>query len=449
MLPPVLQNGSSASYQEQNDQNLNDTFSRLQNLQIQQDENRPISLTQSSSFEKNFSSVISVGRGRLLKMKDLNKPKESKLQQMNNTILGSMSQKRKSPNYQPDFNNNEIVDITLEVEDDSIIQESQSKLQRANAMDTEQLSNFFQKPQQLTQMGVCILSNHLKKFAQPKGSLMSEQIPPLKAQFMQKFTGLSFPIGVRVCLKRNWLIACDCGNHAVKIFDRNNANLLHTISGDNSSQFTFKRPSAVLINYENENEIFIKDDKEILVFDLSQNFQFVRKFGFKILQRPYGLTFNTDGQLVVVDANNRNPQIHIFNKNTGELISSSAYQPAMQQYSTSLMLNKLYYNTKVDLIPFENSKIRFIDCHRDFIYASDLGRSIVFKTTLDGRNQKAFGVYGRGVGQLNEPSGIHVDYDGKAVLVGDSKNNRLQVKNLIFLIKKFSVLKAFLIQLDL
>jgi hypothetical protein len=30
-------------------------------------------------------------------------------------------------------------------------------------------------------------------------------------------------------------------------------------------------------------------------------------------------------------------------------------------------------------------------------------------------------------GQFNEPSSIHVETDGSAILVGDSKNNRLQV----------------------
>ena len=145
------------------------------------------------------------------------------------------------------------------------------------------------------------------------------------------------------------------------------------------------------------------------------------------MQKPYGLTFNEDGHIIVVDTNQRGPVIHMFNKITGELLKSSPFQPAIFEHAKSSVLNSLYYGNKADLLPFEKSKIRFIDCFQNHIYASDLGRSIVFKTSLDGKIELTFGTFGKTPGQMNEPSGIHVDYDGKAVLVGDSKNNRLQV----------------------
>ena len=106
----------------------------------------------------------------------------------------------------------------------------------------------------------------------------------------------------------------------------------------------------------------------------------------------------------------------------------------------------MYYENRANLIPFEKSKIRFINCYQNYIYASDLGRSIVFKTTLDGQTELAFGTFGKMPGQMNEPSGIHVDYDGKAVLVGDSKNNRLQVIFLIlFYINHSAISKLFIV----
>lgn len=61
------------------------------------------------------------------------------------------------------------------------------------------------------------------------------------------------------------------------------------------------------------------------------------------------------------------------------------------------------------------------------LYASDLGRSIIFKTNQNGEIHLAFGHNGNSRGQLSEPSGIHVDHDGKSMLIGDSKNNRIQV----------------------
>ena len=48
------------------------------------------------------------------------------------------------------------------------------------------------------------------------------------------------------------------------------------------------------------------------------------------------------------------------------------------------------------------------------------------ETNLNGEIDFAFGHYGKHAGEMNEPSGIHVDKRG-TILVGDSKNNRLQV----------------------
>ena len=195
-----------------------------------------------NSFEKQFSNSISVGRGRLLK--NLNKPKEIN-QSTNgfNHLSFSLSQKRKSPNYQSDLNNNKIIGIDVEEEEEDIVmKESLSKLKKSNTMQScegsedQNCSSFQEK--------VCILSNHLRKHTRAINSLslLNESIPPLEAKFVGKYTNLSFPIGVRVCLKRNWLIACDCGNNEVKIFDRSTTNLIRVLSS--SSTFNFERPSG-------------------------------------------------------------------------------------------------------------------------------------------------------------------------------------------------------------
>ena len=56
-----------------------------------------------------------------------------------------------------------------------------------------------------------------------------------------------------------------------------------------------------------------------------------------------------------------------------------------------------------------------------------MGRSIVYKTNLNGEIELAFGHFGKRIGEFVEPSGIHVESDGNAILIGDSKNDRLQV----------------------
>jgi DNA-binding beta-propeller fold protein YncE len=208
---------------------------------------------------------------------------------------------------------------------------------------------------------------------------------------------------------------------------------LHQINSNANKEFTFLRPSAVLISNDNKPELFVKDDKEILVFDIENNCKFLRKFGAKILRRPYGLAFNTQGNLVLVDADLKNPLVYTFDKSSGKVINAKPYQPVLSSYAQSESLKYTFssLNNKPlanELEPFDKTKVRFICTNQDYLYASDLGRSIVFKTDLDGNICLAFGHYGQKKrGLLKEPSGLHVDYDGNAILVGDSKNERIQV----------------------
>lgn len=157
----------------------------------------------------------------------------------------------------------------------------------------------------------------------------------------------------------------------------------------------------------------------------------MRKFGCGILNRPYGLAFDTKNNLIVVDANMKAPYIFTFNRKTGQVIKKAPYEPVMSQYAESIILKRnfekdLMHNNHI--LPFDKSKIRFMCCNQDYLYASDLGRSLIFKTDLNGQIKQVFGRFGKLKGELYEPSGIHVDYDGESILVGDSKNDRLQVK---------------------
>jgi hypothetical protein len=298
------------------------------------------------------------------------------------------------------------------------------------------------------------ISQHLKKHAQPNGTYSyrsangdgsnsylfnDTKIPNLKAEFQRKFSDLNFPIGVRACKLRNWLIVCESGANAIKVFERTSGELLHTIK-DQQGKFTLCRPSAILLNYENNSEIYVKDDKEILVFDMEKNFELVRKFGNKILNRPYGLAYDAKGNLVLIDAGFKSPIIYTFDKISGKVLNSKPFEPCIETCSNPNTLHQLFNDYKnvlsKSLAPFRQSKCRFIYSNQNSLFVSDLGRSIVYKTNLNGEIQFAFGHYGRMRGQFNEPSGIHVETDGSAILVGDSKNDRLQVFLLIFYLKK-------------
>lgn len=180
------------------------------------------------------------------------------------------------------------------------------------------------------------------------------------------------------------------------------------------------------------------------MFDVDANCQLVRRFGFKMLSRPYGLAFDSRYNLVLVDADSKNPLIYTFDRQTGQILRAKSYKPVIQNYSDSSQLLHDFADATMksldgarpilskNIQPFEKSKVRFICCNRDVLYASDLGRSLVFATDLDGKIDLVFGHNGRQKGQFNEPSGIHADSDGQSIMVGDSKNDRIQVINPYF-----------------
>lgn len=412
---------------------------------------------------QNVPSFSSAGRGRLLKLSD-------KRNLANGTSTQppapSVSQKRKPT----DLNNTNQFENSMECdEDDNSMRELSSKLKKCVYVD-ESINKYHNYPNQTissimtlnvhtdinnntpTSLHVKtgnILSDHLRKYSNlPTNTLVrlldDKKIPPVKAKFEQKYANLSFPIGVRPCKANNWLIVCDSGNNAVKIFNLSSGELLHQIVENQNHKanppFTLRRPSAVLIKEDN-SEMYIKDDKEILVFSLTDNFKYIRKFGFKMLARPYGLAFDSNKNIVLVDADLKNPIIYTFEKETGKCLNFKPYEPVNPHCAKSSVLAELFSSSGKNVLakdpaPFERSKIRFISCTNGHLYAADLGRSIVFKTNLDGEMQLAFGFYGKKKGEFIEPSGIHAESDEHAILVGDSKNDRLQVRS-INLIMKF------------
>lgn len=366
---------------------------------------------------------LNAGRGRLLKAYMTNNGNDSPILNKsitNNNLSLTPTHKRKSPEINADFNNNQFLNEELmEVEDGNGFNKMPklSYAHKNNSFNNSIGSGNYLK--------INILSSHLERYSNRGNKWNSDGIPPLKAQFQTKFSNLSYPIGLRSC--RNWLIVCDNGTNSIKIFEKRTGELIKLINGDNLVKM--RRPSAVLLN-ETKSEMYVKDDNEIFVFDLEQDFRLKRKFGSKILKKPYGLAYDNQQNIVCVDADLRNPMIHVFDKDSGFLISSKPFHPTMKLYANSHILNQRFSQTGTlsqRMQAFDKTKVRFICSNNNFVYASDLGRSIVYKTNLDGTIELAFGFHGKQKGEFFEPSGVFVDQDGQAILVGDSKNDRLQV----------------------
>lgn len=430
-VPSIANNVLEVIKMEPNEPRINNENAQSNNLQ----------LAGNNSIGRNMSVV---GRGRLLKNAETRKSFSS--------FVKNPSQKRKSPSFDKftDLNNNlisqpsDITEITSKLKK-VVVDESGNTIHNYSAPSSynHSVSSLMELNVQVPTQGSksrnvdysehdCIISNHINN---NKGlvTLLNEHktLPNLKAKFVCKYKDVQFPIGVTVCEKHQVVYICDTSNNAVKVFDNATTMLLREIKGDKNSQFHFKRPSALLLNKTGE-ELYVKDDKEVLVFDVGKNYKFLRKFGAEILRRPFGLAFDSNYNIVLIDANMRKPLIYVFDRITGQVISTRSYEPGVLSCSNSEQLKSRFSGDKsmplgMRLVPFDKTKLRFICINNDNLYASDLGRSIIYKTNLQGETMLAFGYHGTEKGHINEPSGIVVDHDGKSILVGDSRNNRIQI----------------------
>ncbi|XP_052771225.1 uncharacterized protein LOC128210920 [Mya arenaria] len=217
---------------------------------------------------------------------------------------------------------------------------------------------------------------------------------------LQCSADLHFPIGVSSNSAGEVIIA-DTGNHCIKSFSPS-GELLNVFGKEVFP--AMMRPSAIVVN--DQDDIFVKDDICIRVFDKDGTFQ--RNIAEKTFKKPFGLVLAPNGRLVVLETVLSSPcLVHVSQdgKNTWRFQFSPLIHPV------------------VDL---RSSKCRFLGISENHVIVSDLGASVLYMTTLEGVLTRTLGGYGTGPTQLFEPSGISVDNYGN-FLVGDSKNNRIQM----------------------
>ena len=313
--------------------------------------------------------------------------------------------------------------------------------------DTQQTTTTPTKPT-LAAIGARKLST-LSKYLGVYASFCRLKYPPsccsaIRARFECKYDGLTLPIGVRPlgggggATQADRLAVCDMHENCVHVYEVSTGKRVHTIS-DKSEAYAkhlrLVRPSALVVD---EAEMFVKDDKEILVFELaSGHYRFVRKFGAATLTHPYGLALdagNTSKHILVVDENLKMPAVYTFDKHSGSVVNTAVFNPLVSAFSRPDTLRRQFgahFRGATSIGQFDRCKVRFMWRTRDALYATDLGRNLVFKTNMRGEIQMAFGCWGKENGELKEPAGIFVDEQSGAILVADSKNNRIQVKTKI------------------
>ncbi|GFO07078.1 tripartite motif-containing protein 3-like [Plakobranchus ocellatus] len=230
----------------------------------------------------------------------------------------------------------------------------------------------------------------------------------VKAVFVENITGgtsthFEFPIGC--CLLRNGhLVVADTGTNTVKVMYGN--DLKRTIGKYDGIKFV--RPAALVADtYDN---IYVKDDLCVQIF--SSEGRLLKSIGTAVFKSPYGLaladTPGTGPALFVLDALHGNPKVYCYLIREDKLVTCS-YEPLLRHRTP-------------------NSKLRFFAVHNGVMLASDLGASTMYLSTIDGQTIRIFGNLGNGPGEFVEPSGVVADAGGNW-LVGDSKNNRVQIFN--------------------
>jgi hypothetical protein len=228
------------------------------------------------------------------------------------TVGYSQAQKRKSPNLSVMTNDDEDEDLDGRFEDVDEryssnpnrrpnLNSSQNNPGLAKIIDSGRLTTkkavLLDEGQNIVHSYVVngqqpvmnLISDHVRKYATVGSNAgIGHTVPDLKAVYQGEYGNLNFPIGVKACRRRDWLIVCASAANCVKVFNRSTGELLHTIAA--SHEIPFHRPSAVLINYENNAEMFVKDDHDIYVFEMD-GFKVVRKFGYKKIKRPCKCVF--------------------------------------------------------------------------------------------------------------------------------------------------------------
>ena len=126
-----------------------------------------------------------------------------------------------------------------------------------------------------------------------------------------------------------------------------------------------------------------------------------------------------------------NSRLLLFDPDSGQLVYEQRI--GINQESEDALKKHANHRIKGHILPETNTKPRFLAVHNDQIYIADLGRSLIYGTSIrnhfDFHCTTVFGGHGRANGEMNDPSGLFIDSGGN-VISADSKNDRIQVDGL-------------------
>ena len=191
------------------------------------------------------------------------------------------------------------------------------------------------------------------------------------------------------------LIVCDCINNRIQYWHMKDGRYLGQFGVESNPQCVAIGPSG--------DQLFVSlYSNKIGVYGMDG--QLIRSIGSKgskdgQLNYPIGLAFNSRGNLLVGERNNK--RISVFEGSSGVL--------------------------KTKLGEFGGYGVNMAVDSFDRVIVSDNGSHRLEFFDSNFKSIGKFGSNGNGIGQFNNPNGVWIDEENDCLIVCDSINNRLQI----------------------
>jgi DNA-binding beta-propeller fold protein YncE len=247
-----------------------------------------------------------------------------------------------------------------------------------------------------------------KKNTKPKQTWMDRLAgtKPVQDQDVKLPFQLIRPYGVAFDSKGK-IYAADQGVGAIFIFNPE-TKAVEMISNGKDAHFNL----IVGLAIDDNDRIFVSDDKLHHIAVISPKHQEETTFGKDVLVRPGGIAIDTTNRLLyVVDTGN--DVVDVFDSDSFKLLRKIG-KPSTKHLATEPGLFSLPTNIAVD--------------HDGNVYVTDTLNNRVEIFDADGTFISTFGKNGDGPGYFARPKGIAIDPDGH-IWVADAMQQRVQVFN--------------------
>ena len=153
------------------------------------------------------------------------------------------------------------------------------------------------------------------------------------------------------------------------------------------------------VTFDHCNRVIVADSGNDRIQILTSTGQFIKKFGEKLLKKPYGVCLTSDGYIAVCSGGDK-AGVKVFTQDGLLIMQFNDSKRKGRPYFVSYGIQKYF--------------VTYADDHKVSVF------------NREGIPLYSFGECGQGDGQFNRPFGVVIDSSNK-VLVCDNENYRIQV----------------------